>query len=199
LQGCEPAAIRNTAVRSRQVGVLSPAFSQRRRTGVALQNLEKEAFVTQVYYCTLYRQGRRMMANNISQMSADYSFTRRLTYDGGPSLDRSGRLAFWLRASAPGSPAICLAGVVQVMRHCREHLLLHLIPSPSGFFVAGLEGGGPRGEKSQRRRCISVRFLSLRGIRSGGCIYRIASTHARCSKGFMVVANARPRKSCKIG
>src|ERR1035438_5065685 len=60
---------------------------------------------------------------------------------------------------------------VQMMRHCRKHLLLHLIPSPSGFFVAGLEGGGPRDEKSQRRRCTSSRFLSQRGIQSGGCIY----------------------------
>ena len=61
-----------------------------------------------------------------------------------------------------------VSGLVQLMRRCRKHLLLHLIPSPSGFFVAGLEGGGPRDEKSQRRRCMSVRFLSLRGIQSGG-------------------------------
>jgi hypothetical protein len=33
----------------------------------------------------------------------------------------------------------------KLVRHCRELLLLHLIPSPSGFFVAGLEGwGSPR-------------------------------------------------------
>jgi hypothetical protein len=69
-----------------------------------------------------------------------------------------------------------VTGVVQLMRLCRMHLLLHLIPSPSGFFVAGLEGGGPRDEKSQRRRCISARFLSLRGIQSGGCISTKPST-----------------------
>jgi hypothetical protein len=34
---------------------------------------------------------------------------------------------------------------MQMMRHCRQHPLLHLIPSPSGFFVAALEGwGAPR-------------------------------------------------------
>src|ERR1019366_10383704 len=45
-----------------------------------------------------------------------------------------------------GSAAIYLVtGVVQMMRRCRKHLLLHLIPSPSGVFVAGLgRGGAPR-------------------------------------------------------
>jgi hypothetical protein len=61
-------------------------------------------------------------------------------------------------------------GLGQMMRHCREHLVLHLIPSPSGFFVAGLEGGGPRDGKSQRRRCISARFLSRRGFRAAAAL-----------------------------
>src|SRR5271163_4858878 len=73
-------------------------------------------------------------------------------------------------SSTPAILDLCFTEVLQLMRHCRKHLLLHLIPSPSGFFVAGLEGGGPRDEKSQRRRCISARFLSQRGIQSGGCI-----------------------------
>ena len=67
---------------------------------------------------------------------------------------------------------------VQLMRHCRKHLLLHLIPSPSGFFVAGLEGGGPRDEKSQRRRCISARFLSLRGFRAAAAFACLPRTYA---------------------
>ena len=59
-------------------------------------------------------------------------------------------------------------GIGQLVRRSRNPLVLHLIPSPSGFFVAGLEGGGPRDEKTRWRRCMSARFLSQRGIQSGG-------------------------------
>jgi hypothetical protein len=88
------------------------------------------------------------MANNVSKMSADFS---RFTSVGPETMCCVGPASIYP-----------VTGAVQLMRRCRKHLVL-LIPSPSGFFVAGLEGGGPRDEKSRWRRCISDAILEPEG------------------------------------
>jgi hypothetical protein len=83
-----------------------------------------------------------------------------------------------LLAPATISP---VTGVMQLMRHCRKPLLLHMIPSPSGFFVAGLEGWGsprrkipeaavhvsailePEGDSERRLQSTSFEFVDFHG------------------------------------
>jgi hypothetical protein len=79
--------------------------------------------------------------------------------------------------------------VVQLMRRCREHLLLHIDSVAVGVFRRGLEGGGSPRRKIPDAAVHLSAILEPEGIQSGGGICHPLSMS--CGANVMVYASCQ--------